>query len=468
MLRINGPATRLCDGIERREMLRVGGLGLSGATLPWLLNERAQASEESYSGRSLPSFGKAKNCIVLFQSGGASQLDMYDPKPDAPSEIRGEFSTIDTAVPGIRFSEYLPLSAQLLSRGALIRSMTHTSGGHAVGGYHMFTGYKYEGTGSQANFMSREDHPHVGAAVAKVSPGRGPMVPFIIVPRRLDAGSGRRPGQWGGRLGARFDPLQTGGDPNEENYRLDHLPLLANRPTEVIQRRRKLLGQVNQQVDYLTQTALAGSLRENQQKAVDVMASSAVREAVDLSTANTVERAKYGRNLFGQSVFLGRRLLTAGTRLVQVSWLRSQGKKGYAWDSHWQNCESLREDLIPPFDLALHALITDLEQTGQLDETLVVVAGEFGRTPRITLTTGGREHWPHCFSVMLFGGGIRAGQIYGSSDRQAGYPASNPVSPADLTATIYHCLGLNPRTELLDVNNRPMWLSAGTPISALI
>ncbi len=468
MLRINGPATRLCDGIDRREMLRAGGLGLSGAALPLLYDARVRASEESYSGRNLPSFGMAKNCIVLFQSGGASQLDTYDPKPDAPTQIRGEFSTIDTVLPGVRFTEYLPLTAQLLDRGALIRSMTHTSGGHADGGYHMFTGYKYDGTGTQANFMSREDHPHIGAAVAKVSPGPGPMVPFIIVPRRLDAGSGRRAGQWGGRLGGRFDPLQTGGDPNDDNYRLDHLPLLANRPTEVIQRRRKLLAQVNQQVEYLERTALAGSLRENQQKAIEVMASATVRNAVDLSTADAEERAKYGRNLFGQSVFLGRRLLKAGTRLVQVSWLRTQGKKGYAWDSHRMNCEALREDLIPPFDVALHALVTDLEQTGELDETLVVVAGEFGRTPRITLTTAGREHWPHCFSVMLFGGGIRRGQVYGSSDHHAGYPASNPVSPADLTATIYHCLGLNPRTEILDVNDRPMWLSEGTPVSALI
>ena len=229
-----------------------------------------------------------------------------------------------------------------------------------------------------------------------------------------------------------------------------------------------MIDQVNRQLDYLNDNALARSISENQQRALDVMSSEAVRRAVDLSTADKVQRERYGRNLFGQSVFLGRRLLEAGTRLVQVSWLRSQGKKGFAWDTHWQNCEALKEDLIPPFDRALHALVTDLEQTGQLDETLVVVTGEFGRTPRITLSTGGREHWPHVFSVMLFGGGIRGGQVYGSSDKIGGYPGSDPVSPADLTATIYHCLGVEPHTEVLDQNDRPMWLSEGHPIEALI
>lgn len=468
MLSLNGPATRLCDGIERREMLRIGALGMSGVSLPLLMSRAGKASESAAVNSKTSSFGQAKNCIVLYLSGGAAHLDTFDPKPDAPIEIRGEFDTIETALPGTRISEHLPHTARLLEKGALIRSVTHTSGGHADGGYTMFTGYKYDGTGAQANFMNREDHPHIGAALAKVSPGEGPMVPFVLVPRRLDAGSGRRAGQWGGRLGGKFDPLMTGGNPNDDDFKLNHLPLLASRPPELYRRRKRLLDQVNSQVEYLQDNSIARSLKKNQEQALDVMSSDAVKRAVDLSTADSQLRAKYGRNLFGQSVLLGRRLLDAGTRLVQVNWLRTQGKKGFAWDSHRENFEALREDLIPPFDVALHSLITDLEESGQLDETLVVVAGEFGRTPRVTLNTAGREHWAPCGSVMMFGGGIKGGQVYGSSDRIGAYPADDPVGPGDLTATIYHCLGVDPHTEILDQNDRPMWLSDGEPISALI
>lgn len=466
MLRLFGPGVDKFDPFDRREMLRVGALGMSGITLPSLLASQTLAAPSSTA--KLPSFGKAKNCIVLFLSGGPPQLDTFDPKPDAPDDVRGEFGTIETALPGVRLSEHLPLTSKLLDRGVVIRSMTHPSNGHADGGYIMFTGYKYDGTGAQANFMSRSDHPHLGAALAKVSPGPGPMVPFVLIPRRLDAGSGRRAGQWGGRLGGKYDPLQTGGNPNDDDFKLDHLPLVANRPTETFRRRKRLIDQVNSQVKYLEKTAVARALSQNQEKALEVMASDDVRRAVDLSSENSDVRAKYGRNLFGQSVLLGRRMLDAGARLVQATWLRKQGKKGYAWDSHRENFEAMREDLIPPFDFALNALINDLEERGQLDETLVVVAGEFGRTPRVTLKTAGREHWSSCFSVMLFGGGINGGQVYGSSDKIAGYPESDPVSPADLMATIYHSLGVDPHLEILDQTDRPMRLTEGTPVRALI
>ena len=464
MLRLFGPGVTASEPLDRREMLRAGALGMSGLTLPSLLGT-ASGAEPSRAARSA-SFGQAKNCIVLFLSGGPAQLDTFDPKPDAPQDVRGEFGTIDTALPGVRVSEYLPHTSKLLDRAALVRSVTHSSPGHAQGGYFMFTGYKYEG--AQANFMDRTDHPHVGAALAKVSPGTGPMVPFVLVPRRLDAGSGRRPGQWGGRLGGNYDPLQTGGNPDDDDFRLDHLPLVANRPAEVLRRRKRLVDQINAQARYLEDNAIARSLAVNQEKALDVMASDAVRRAVDLSAEDADVRSRYGRNLFGQSVLLGRRMLDAGVRLVQATWLRKQGKKGYAWDSHRENFEALREDLIPPFDLALHALVTDLEASGQLDETLIVVAGEFGRTPRVTLKTAGREHWSNCFSVLLLGGGIRGGQVYGSSDKIAGYPENDPVTPGDLTATIYHCLGVDPHTEVLDQNDRPMRLSEGQPIAGLI
>lgn len=468
MLRLFGPGVTPHEPLARREMLRIGALGVTGLTLPGLLAGEAVAKREAAASARGPSFGKAKNCIVLFLSGGPPHVDMYDPKPDAPEDVRGEFRTISSALPGVPVTEHLPLTSKWLDRGVLIRSMTHTSSGHAGGGYIMFTGYKYEASEGQANFMSRTDHPHFGAALAKVSPGPGPMVPFVLVPRRLDAGSGRRAGQWGGRLGGKYDPLQTGGNPNDDDFKLDHLPLAANRPAEVLRRRKRLLDQVNQQTSFLEQTALAQALSKNQEKALDVVASAKVRQAVDLSAADPKQRDRYGRNRFAQSVLLGRRMLDAGARLVQATWLRKQGKKGYAWDSHRENFEAMREDLIPPYDRALHALLSDLEETGQLDETLVVVAGEFGRTPRVTLKTAGREHWPQCFSVLLFGGGIQKGLVYGRSDAIGAYPASDPVAPADLTATIYHCLGVDPHTEILDQNDRPMRLSEGQVVRQLL
>ena len=468
MLSLYGPESQKGESLQRREMLKIGGLGLTGLGLPQLLDaNHGKLLAASPSAKQQSSFGKAKNCIILFQSGGAAQMDTYDPKPNAPDDIRGTFNPISTAVPGVHVCDSVPLTAKVLDRGVIVRSVTHPRPDHASGGYAMFTGYEYEGTAGQANFMARSDHPHVGAAIAKMAPGSGPMVPWAIIPRRLDAGSGRRAGQWGGRLGSKYDPLQPGGDPNEDGFKLDHLPLVANRDPRVFTRRRKLIDQINSQVEYLDKTSDAQALAAGQQKAIDVLSSDAVRRAVDLSSEDPKLREAYGRNLFGQSVLLGRRFLQAGSRVIQCSWLRTQGEEGYAWDSHWNNLKSLRNDLCPPFDQALYALINDLEETGELDETLVVVTGEFGRTPRINKDAG-RDHWSNVFSLCMFGAGINAGQVYGASDGIAGYPAADPVTPADITATIYHCLGIDPHSEMLDQNERPMRLSEGHIISDIL
>jgi hypothetical protein len=260
MIRLLGPTSRLCDGLSRRELLRIGGLSLGGLSLDRLLDRPSTASETSRS------FGKAKNCIVLFLSGGASHHDTFDPKPDAPAEVRGEFDSTATALPGVRLTKYLPETAKLMRQIALVRSMTHTSSGHATGGYVMFTGQTYAKTESEANFMGRQEAPHIGSALAKISPGTGPMFPFILVPRRLDAGSGRRAGQWGGSLGSKYDPMQTGGDPNRDDFRLENLPLLANAPRPVLQRRLRLLDQLNQQTRYLKQSAPALALKQTRKR----------------------------------------------------------------------------------------------------------------------------------------------------------------------------------------------------------
>ncbi len=462
MLSLLGPRFPTSNGLTRREMIRVGGLSMSGVALSDLL-ARSTSAESSAGTKHGPGFGKAKRCIVLYLSGGHPQHDMFDPKPDAPVEIRGEFDTIATSVPSLRFGEHCPLSAKLMDQMALIRSMNHTHNDHGRGSYWMFTGAMYPGSVPDVNSMSRADMPHMGSCLSKIAPGSGPMFPFIIVPHRMDVAGGRRAGQFAGMLGPKFDPMLTGGNPNDDNFRLEHVPLVPNEDPTVIRRRVGLVDQLNQQVEYLRDGALAQSLKDNQTKAMDVVGSEAVRRAVDLSVVDASIREQYGRNLFGQSVLLGRRLLQAGTRLVQCNWQRTQGKNGFAWDTHWNNFTALKEELIPAYDRAFYALMTDLAKTGELAETLVVVASEFGRSPKVTLKNGGREHWPELYNVLMAGAGIQGGQVYGASDKLGAYPAENPVGPADFVATIYHMLGIDPHTELHDQQNRPFQLTKGSP-----
>jgi hypothetical protein len=454
--------------LDRREWLRVGGLSLAGLSLPALLEQSAQAAVGPAAAKASRSFGKAKRCILLYLSGGPAQLDTYDPKPDAPADIRGEFRPIATNVTGVRFTELLPRSAKWMHRIGLVRTVNHTHNDHGRGSYWMFTGSQYPGSVPDVNSMSRSDLPHIGSCVAKLAPGMGPMFPFVIVPHRMDVAGGRRAGQFAGSLGGKYDPLLTGGNPNDENFKLEHLPLAPNDSPDALTRRLGLMDQLGKQAKELNDLALSRSIRSYQAKALDVISSEAVRKAVNLAGEKPEERARYGRNLFGQSVMLGRRLLDAGARLVQCNWQRTQGKNGFAWDTHWNNFTAHKEDLVPPLDLAFDALMTDLEKTGQLDETLVIVAAEFGRSPKITKSNAGREHWPDCYTVLFAGGGIRGGMVHGQSDRHAGYPVSQPTSPADFTATIYHCLGINPHAETHDQGGRPIFLSHGKPIVTLV
>lgn len=446
-------------------MIRVGGLGLLGLGLPSLTTFASDS--KNLAGKPV-SFGKAKNCILLYLSGGPAQLDTFDPKPDAAEDIRGEFKTIQTSLSGVRFSELLPNASKWMHKSALVRTMYHDHNDHGRGSYWMFTGYQYPGSVPDVNSMSRADMPHIGSCVAKLAPGKGPMFPFAIVPHRMDVAGGRRAGQFAGALGGKYDPLLAGGNPNDDNFKLDHIPLAAVEDAGVMKRRLSLVDQLNAQANQLNDLAMSQAIKDNQARAIEVLSSPAVRKAVDLSAVAKTERERYGRNLFGQSVMLGKRLLDAGARLVQCNWQRTQGKNGFAWDTHWNNFSAHKEDLVPPFDQAFHALMTDLDKSGQLDETLVIVAAEFGRSPKITRSNAGREHWPDCYSVLFAGGGIKGGQVYGQSDKNAAYPATNPTTPADFTATIYHCLGIDPSGETHDQMERPIALSKGEAIAPLV
>lgn len=464
MLRLFGPAAKTEFVVNRREMLRIGSMMTGGLSLASLMQRPATADQAKAKDKS---FGAAKNCIMLYLSGGPPQHDTFDCKPDAPAEIRGEFGTIASSLPGVRVGEHLPMTAKIMHQVAQVRSMCHTHNDHARGSYWMFTGYPYLGSVPDANNMTRQDMPHLGSCVAKIAPGDG-LFPFATSPHRMDVAGGRRVGQFAGMLGSKFDPLLPGGNPNDDHYKLDQLPLAPNMQLDSVKRRMRLVDQLNSQVDYLEQSALSQSLKENHAKALEVVSTDAVRKAVDLTTADPKQRERYGRNLFGQSVLLGRRLLDAGTRLVQCNWQRIQSKDGFAWDTHWNNFSACKEDLLPPFDQAFSALMQDLEETGKLSETLVVVAGEFGRSPKITLKNGGREHWPDCYTVLFAGAGIRGGEIYGASDAMGAFPADKPTSPADFTATIYHLLGIDPHREEHDQLGRPFELSKGNAITGIM
>jgi hypothetical protein len=462
MLRWHTPlGTRHCDGLTRREVLRVGGLGLAGLTLPTLLRaESARASE--------PTRARARSVILLFLSGGPSQLDMWDLKPEAPEEIRGTFRPIATRAPGMCISEHLPRTAAVADKCCLLRAVSHNNGNHPAASYWMMVGSPMTRPAPQIVTMSREDRPHPGSVVARLLPARRGLPPFVMVPEAISPVGPERPGQHAGFLGAAYDPYRVNSDPNSPDYSAGALGPCGDVPCERLDARRALLGEVSQQARHLDQTAVAQTIDPYFARAFDLLSSQAAQRAFDISAEPARVRDRYGRHIFGQSVLLARRLVEAGVRLVHVNWVRhDNGSGGQGYDSHRDHLEWSRDELLPPTDAAFASLVTDLAERGLLDETLVVVLGEFGRTPRFN-PQGGRDHWPNCFSVVLAGGGIRGGMVHGASDRIGAYPTANPVSPQELMATIFHCLGIDPESHIYDLQNRPFALVEGVPVGAIL
>ncbi len=454
---------RHCDGLTRRELLRAGAVGLGGLTLPALLRlEHAAAAAAARPA------GRARSVIMLFLSGGPSHLDMWDLKPDAPEEIRGTFRPIDTRAPGVRISEHLPRTAAVADHCAVLRSVRHVSGNHPAAAYWMMAGSPMTRVAPQGVTMSREDRPHPGSVLAlKLPPSHG-LPPFVMVPEAISPVGPERPGQHAGFLGAAHDPYRVNSDPNSPRYSPGALAPDSALCGERLDERRSLLRQVSRQARHLEEAAAARTLDPYYTRAFDLISSPAAQRAFDLSAESAATRDRYGRHVFGQSVLLARRLVEAGVRLVHVNWVRhDNGPGGQGYDSHRDHLRWARTELLPPTDAAFAALIEDLAQRGLLDETLVILTGEFGRTPRFN-AAGGRDHWPHCFSVVLAGGGVRGGQVHGSSDRMGAYPTSNVVTPQDLMATLYHCLGVDPHGLIHDLQNRPYTLAEGTPLHAIL
>ncbi len=412
-------------------------------SLPTLLRAEAQGA--------IPR--RADACIVIFLNGGPSHLDMWDMKPQAPAEIRGEFKPIATSMPGMQFSEHLPRMAQWMHEMTLVRSVHHSvNNSHASAVYAALTGHDRGEVGGGAR---PTDYPAIGSVVAKVFPPTKPVVPFVTLPYITKEGAGGppQPGFFGGWMGRTYDPLFVLRDPNAADFRIEELTPPSDVPPERLQGRKELLQAVR------PEDAQAGdrSVRELtafQQKAFDLLTSPATQQAFRIEQESDRTRNAYGRNIYGQSVLLARRLIEAGTRLACISWAPDANA---TWDTHGKNFENLKTRLLPQLDAAVSALLADLSARGMLQRTLVVVMGEFGRTPKIN-GNAGRDHWNFCYSLLLAGGGIKRGHVFGASDKIGARPSSHPVTPADVVATIYHCLGISKDLELRDGLNRPFTL----------
>lgn len=406
--------------------------------------------------------------------GGPSQLDTFDLKPTAPDNIRGPFKPISTKVPGLQISEHFKELAGVMDKVAVIRSLTHNDPAHLSSGHTTVTGQLAPVVRSDATPPSSRDTPHIGSVLAKLreeqltdrDTDKNAMPPFVMLPWKVfhpAAPGGQAPGQHGGWLGPAYDPLLATGDPNKPTWQLPALQLQNGVTAETLQSRFQLLQQIDVQRQAFDQLPRPAAMTAQQAQALDLLASNKVRAAFDLKQESRETRERYGRNIHGQSVLLGRRLLEHGVPIVNVNW-HDDGKN--FWDTHGNNFNRLKDDLIPPADRALTALLTDLAERGMLEDTLVAWVGEFGRKPEISNGTG-REHWPYCYSGLFAGAGISGGAIYGSSDRHAAYPASNAVSPHDYAATILHSLGIPSAAVLHDRDRRPHRIYAGQPIAEL-
>jgi hypothetical protein len=458
MLSAFGPRGR---GVSRREVLRVGGLGFTGLACPALLRGRAAAADSRADG-----FGLAKSCILVFNYGGPSHLDTWDLKPDAPSEVRGEFKPIPTCVPGLAISEHLPRLARLADRYAVVRSVTHRDNDHAIGAYYALTGHHHP----RNDVLGIEppagpnDMPSVGSVVGKLRPPARPVFPYVTLGDLRHFGNNDSLGQNAGCLGAAFDPF-TVPFTRPLDGTLDVrgvTAVMAKADGGRLDDRRGLLGQLTRPGPGWESAASAQNLDDASRRAFRLLSSPAARDAFDLGQEPPRVRDAYGPAPFARNCLLARRLIEAGVPLVTVY---SFGNRD--WDTHDANFSNLKNTLLPPTDRGVSALIEDLDDRGMLDETLVVWMGDMGRTPRVNKGAG-RDHWSFCYSVVLAGGGVRGGQVYGSSDRSAAYPSTNPVSPADLAATIFHCLGIDPRMTVTDREGRPVAVCTGTPVRALL
>ncbi len=484
MLVIPGPAGKdTCDGITRRELLRVGGSALLGLSLGQMLGlQQAQAKQ----GSGGPGFGKARSVILLYLQGGPSQLDLWDPKDHVPDNVRSPFKAISTKVSGCKFTELLPQLAGVNDKVTLIRSMSYTPVGlfnHTAAIYQMLTGWTADkvSPSGQLEPPSPKDFPNVGSNIVRLKPPEVPMLPFVMLPRPLQESGVVGKGGTAGFLGRGYDPytLYPPGDDMDmgkmDRIRVDDLQLRAEVSARRLQRRARLRDVINDGMPALEKATAKYSLDEYYGKALSLVLSGRARQAFDLSAERPEVRQRYGKNTFGQSCLLARRLIEAGTRFVEVNWPKVANSDNHSWDVHVGLTARMKNQAAPMLDAGLSALLEDLDQRGLLKETLVVAVGEFGRSPQRGVSTSGnenvddgRDHWPYCYTALIAGAGIKRGLVYGRSDKTASAPLDNPVHPRDLLATIYHSVGIDPGTIVLNHLNQPRELVQGEVVTGIL
>lgn len=475
MLYIRGGTADVRRDWSRRDLLRVG-LSSTAALLTGGAGGLAPAVAAASDSRS---FGQAKSLVLVYLFGGPSHIDIWDMKPEAPSGIRGEFRPIATNVAGIEVTEHLPRLAQRADRYAILRSLTHGDSAHGSASHTMLTGRRPRVLGEVP--PREDDYPHFGAVLSRLRPADPGVAPFVAFPWHISTSTNIVPGQNGGFLGGTFDPWQVrpaGAAETSFDVPLATLPESVN--FDRFAARRELLRQVTQRPDWGDGEAAA-----LYQRAFQLLTSPRFLEAFRVERETEAVRQRYGLNLFGQSLLLARRLVEADVRTVVVYWPDRHEPEAFnnngvidkvavpAWDTHGYhvgntaNFPRLRDHNLPVLDYSLSAFLDDLAERGLFDQTLVAVTGEFGRSPKIN-PDAGRDHYGNVFSALLCGGGVRGGQVYGSSDKIGAYPADKPVSPGDFAATLYHCLGLPPETEVHDRLGRPIRIAEGEAIRALV
>jgi hypothetical protein len=485
-------AKDLCDpqlAPSRRTFLRVGGCGMLGLSLPSLLQLQAVNGAESISDplhTGGPGWGKAKSIILVYLQGGPSHLDLWDPKENVPDNVKSTFNPISTKIPGIKFTENLPKLSQINDRFTMIRSMSYTPNGlfnHTAAIYQMMTGYTTDkvSPSGQLEPPSPKDFPNFGSNLVKMRPVEEPMLPFVMLPRPLQESNVVGKGGTAGFLGKSFDPytLYPAGDDMDmskmNKIKVDDLKLRPEVFSVRLQRRAKLRDLLNQQMPAINKAVESYELDEYYDRALSLIVSGRARQAFDLASESSDTRDLYGRNTFGQSCLLARRLVEAGTRVVEVIWPKVANSDNHSWDHHNGLSKRMKTQSGPMLDGGLSALITDLDDRGMLDDTLVVAVGEFGRSPQRGVSTSGnsntddgRDHWPYCYTAVMAGAGVRRGYVHGKSDKTASAPLEDPVHPAEILATIYHSFGIDPETLVYNHLNQPRELVKAAALTRLM
>jgi hypothetical protein len=469
--------------MNRRDLLRLGGSGILGMSLGTMLNLQAKAAEGGAKGG--PGWGKAKCVVLIYLQGGPSHIDLWDPKENVPDNIRSVFAPIPTKIPGINYTEMLPKLAKLNDKFTQIRSMSYTPNGlfnHTAAIYQIMTGYTTDkvSPSGQLEPPDPKDYPNFGSNIVRLKPSSEPMLPFVMLPRPLQESNVVGKGGGAGFLGKAFDPytLYPPGDDLDmnklERLTVDDLKL----PPEVfalrLQRRAELRTVIESAMPEVEKAVERYNLDDYYQRALNLIVSGRARKAFDLSQESEEMRDNYGRNTFGQSCLLARRLVEAGTRVVEVIWPKVANSDTHSWDHHVGLTDRMRDRSAPMLDRGLSAFMADMDSRGLLDETLVVAIGEFGRSPIKGVSTSGngnsadgRDHWPYCYSAIMAGAGIKRGYVHGQSDKTGSSPAEDPVHPTELLATMYHACGIDPETIVHNHLNQPRELVKAKPVTKL-